>query len=55
MELLQAADVLLYQAKQQGRNRCCARAANGEITQVLPRQHAQHQQVFASNSSSGES
>ncbi len=44
MALLQAADVLLYQAKQQGRNRCCARAANGEITQVL-----------ASNSSLGES
>lgn len=44
MALLQAADVLLYQAKQQGRNRCCARNANGEI-----------RQVFASNSGLGES
>ena len=44
MALLQAADVLLYQAKQKGRNRCCERAANGKGCQV-----------FASNSSSGES
>lgn len=42
-ELLQAADVLLYQAKQQGRNRCHARAADGAYTQF-----------FTANARSGE-
>lgn len=41
--LLQAADVLLYQAKQQGRNRCCARTADGAYSQI-----------FTANTRSGE-
>lgn len=42
--LLQAADVLLYQAKQQGRNRCCVRTADGAYTQI-----------YTANTRSGES
>ena len=42
--LLQAVDVLLYQAKQQGRNRACLRAESGDY---MP--------VFSSNPHSGES